>query len=325
MARKLPCGFAGFKNVLPMNKLSVIVPVFNEAENIRPLCDKLMEVFRQQGISDHEILFVDDGSTDVSLEVIRELSATAKGVRGLSLTRNFGQQMALYAGMEHAKGDVVITMDADLQHPPGLIPELISAYRAGYDLVNTRRRDAPGTGFFKKASSRVFYRLMNFLSEVPIEAASSDFRLMSRRAVDAFLKMPERNRFTRGMVGWMGFPQTFVDYRAGIRQAGKSKYTLKKMMGFALDGITSFSARPLRLISLSGVVVFLLGMVYAVYAVVQHFLGHTVSGWTSLMVSVWILGGIQLLAIGLISEYILRIFAESKQRPHYLIREQTGG
>jgi polyisoprenyl-phosphate glycosyltransferase len=308
-----------------MSLLTIVVPACNEEENLALLYERLKNVLQQQlKTESYELIFVDDGSTDNTFGVIRSLAEADPAVRGISLSRNFGHQIALFAGMEYAKGDLIITMDADLQHPPDLIPEMVNKARQGYDIVNTRREDADDTGFCKRTSSRLFYRLINSLSDTRIETASSDFRLMNRKAADAFLNIPEQDRFTRGLVSWMGFSQAIVPYKAEARYKGKSKYSFRKMLRLGLDGLTAFSSKPLRLAFFMGLFVFLLGLAYAVYAIVQHVLGHTVTGWTSIMVSVLILGGVQLLSIGLLSEYILRIFTATKNRPKYFIRELTG-
>lgn len=302
--------------------ISVIIPLFNEEENIELLFKTLVPVLKQFD-RPWEVIFIDDGSKDKSFELIKKIHENNPEVNGISLSRNFGHQIALLAGMHHAKGNVIVMMDADLQHPPEVIPLLFNEYVKGFDIVNTRRIDAKETGYFKRFTSKRFYQLINFLSDVTIIEASSDFRLMSRKALDAFLRFEERDRFTRGLISWMGFPQTIVTYECPPRFAGKSKYTLRKMLHFALDGITSFSAKPLRIASYTGLMVFFIGLIYAIYAIIQYFNGSTIAGWTSLLVTVLIIGGIQLLAIGIIGEYIARIFNESKARPIYFIKEKT--
>ena len=302
-------------------QLSIIIPFYNEEENIELLYQALIPVLQPLNLS-WEIIFVDDGSRDRSFEVVKKLSLQDNSIRALSLSRNFGHQVALTAGLQHARGNMVITMDADLQHPPEVIPLMLEKFREGFEIVNTRRIDSKETGYFKKQSSRFFYRFINRISDISIAESSSDFRLMSRKALDAFLQFGERDRFTRGLVSWMGYPQTLVDYDCPPRFAGKSKYTLRKMIHFAADGITAFSAKPLRIASYMGVVVFLLGLAYAVFAIIQNILGKTVPGWTSLLVTVLLLGGIQLLSLGIIGEYLARIFNESKSRPLYFIKDQ---
>lgn len=304
-----------------MPSVSVVVPLFNESGNLGILYESLKDIMEKSGVADCELIFVDDGSSDNTFEIIRTLHLADRRVSGISLSRNFGHQVALFAGIESARGDLVITMDGDMQHPPEVIPRLIEMHKQGYDIVNTKRTYPPGTGIFKKSSSRMFYGLLNFLSDVRIEPSSGDFRLMNRKAADAFLRFPERARFTRGLVSWMGFRQAMVGYVANPRHSGKSGYSLKKMIGLGLDGITSFTSKPLRISLLFGTVIFLMGILYAAWAVYQHFTGQTVPGWTSILVSVLIIGGIQLLSLGLIGLYLARVFNESKKRPVYLIGE----
>lgn len=303
-------------------QISIVIPLYNEEENIGQLYQELVSVLNEINLP-AEVIFVDDGSRDRSFELVRELNVRDSRINGISLSRNFGHQVALTAGLQHARGEMVITLDADLQHPPKEIPRLIEQYHLGYDIVNTRRIDTAEIGYFKKTSSRLFYRIINRISEVPITESSSDFRLMSRKALDSFLQFNERSRFTRGLVSWMGFKQTVIDYICPPRFAGKSKYTLRKMLHFAADGVTAFSAKPLRMASYVGVIVFLLGLLYAAYAIIQHITGSTIPGWTSLLVTVLLLGGIQLLTLGVIGEYLARIFNESKSRPLYFIKDQT--
>jgi polyisoprenyl-phosphate glycosyltransferase len=302
--------------------ISLVIPLYNEEENLDTLYRELVIVLDEIN-RPAEVIFVDDGSHDRSFQMIKELSARDKRFGGISLSRNFGHQVALTAGLQKARGEMVITLDADLQHPPKEIPRLIEQYNQGFDIVNTRRIDTDEIGYFKKTSSRLFYRMINRISEVPIAESSSDFRLMNRKALDSFLLFTEKGRFTRGLVSWMGYRQTVIDYVCPPRFAGKSKYTLRKMLHFAAEGITAFSAKPLRMASYVGVIVFLLGLLYAVYAIIRHISGETIPGWTSLLVTVLLLGGIQLLTLGVIGEYLARIFNESKSRPLYFIKDQT--
>lgn len=302
--------------------LSIVIPLFNEEENIQALYDALMETLGQMNVS-YEVILSDDGSRDKSFELVKKLHEINPFFTGISLSRNFGHQVALTAGMQHARGEVIVTMDADLQHPPATIPVLLEYYKQGYDIVNTRRIDSKEIGKFKKFSSLMFYRMINKISDVPITESSSDFRLMSRRALDAFLQFSERDRFTRGLVSWMGFRQALVDYLCPPRFAGQSKYTLKKMIRFATDGITAFSSRPLRMSSYLGLIVFCLGVLYAISVVVQYYRGTTVQGWASMLITVLLLGGVQLLSLGIIGEYLARIFNESKSRPLYFIKDKT--
>jgi polyisoprenyl-phosphate glycosyltransferase len=302
--------------------ISIVVPALNEEGNVRALCRRLAQAM--EGLTqNYEVIFVDDGSEDRTFSIVKTLHAEDPRIRGVSFSRNFGHQIALLAGMRRAGGRVVVTMDGDLQHPPELIPELYRKYREGCDIVNTRRIDEASAGFFKKQSSRLFYRLINYLSDVRIEPASADFRLMSRPTVEAFLDIPERDRFTRGLVSWMGFRQAVVEYRAEARASGRSKYSLKKMIRFGLNGITSFSSRPLRISFYTGCIISFAGLVYAIYAIAQFFSGHTIPGWTSILLSLLIIGGVILINLGIIGEYIARIFNEVKARPLYFIKDQT--
>lgn len=288
-----------------------------------PLCQELTRVLDSIG-QDYEILLVDDGSSDDTWSRIRDQHEKDPRISGLSFSRNFGHQMALFAGMNQAKGKIVVTMDGDLQHPPSLIPEMYALLKQGYDIVNTRRRDPHTTGWFKKWSSRQYYRLLNLLSDIQIEEGSSDFRMMSRKALDAYLDIPERVRFTRGLVNWIGFRQISIPYEADTRRSGTTKYSLKKMVTFGLNGITSFSSRPLRISFYSGIFLSGLGFLYALFALVGYLRGSTIPGWTSILLSVLVIGGVVLINLGIIGEYIARIFEEVKARPPYFIRESLG-
>jgi dolichol-phosphate mannosyltransferase len=309
--------------------LTVVIPVYNEEENLQPLARTLMEVLAGQPA--FTILFVDDGSGDGSLALLKKMAAQDKRIAYLSLSRNFGHQAALRAGLEVAQGDCVVTMDGDFQHPPELIPSMIEAYRKGFDIVATRRLDAApdgdkGLAPGKRLGSRLFYALMKVLGDVKIEPGSADFRLLSRRAVKALLSMPERTLFLRGAVPWIGFPSTELSYRPGKRRSGETKYSFSAMLSFALDGITSFSVKPLRLASMFGCLISAAGFSYALYAlIVRLFTDKTVEGWTSLLISVLIIGGIQLIFMGIIGEYLGKLFLEAKHRPHYLVKERSPG
>jgi len=309
--------------------LTVVIPVYNEEENLQPLARAIIEALGGQ--QRFTILFVDDGSEDASLGLLKKMAAQDTRIAYLSLSRNFGHQAALRAGLEAAEGDCVITMDGDFQHPPELIPSMLEAHRQGFDIVATRRLDATaggGKGLApgKRLSSRFFYALMKWLGDVKIEPGSADFRLLSRRAADALLSMPERTLFLRGAVPWIGFPSTELDYRPGKRRSGKSKYSFSTMFSFALDGITSFSVKPLRLASMAGCIISAAGFLYALYAlIVRLFTDTTVEGWTSLLISILIIGGIQLVFMGIIGEYLGKLFLEAKHRPHYVVKERSPG
>lgn len=304
--------------------LSIVIPCLNEEQNIGLLYRRLQAVLNQLDY-DYEFVFVDDGSTDGTFREVKALNAQDNRVGGISFSRNFGHQIALLAGMKAAKGELVLAMDADLQHPPEAIPLLLAKSQEGYDIVNTRRIDHARIGYFKKTSSRLFYRLLSYLSEVKVEPAAADFRLMTRQATDAFLMLPERGRFTRGMVSWMGFRQAIVEYQAQERAAGQSKYSLRKMVRLGLDGIAAFSSRPLRISFYTGLLISFLGLAYGLYILAAFISGHTIQGWASMMLTQLIIGGAVLINLGIVGEYIARIFNEVKARPLFFIQEQVGG
>ncbi len=308
---------------MSISKLSIVVPCFNEESNIQELFKELIDVINVLTFSS-EVIFVDDGSKDNTFSEIEKIALENKFVSGISLSRNFGHQIALLAGLEKSTGDVVITMDGDLQHPPNIIPELIKKYEDGYDIVNTRRIDPESISFFKKKSSKLFYTLINKLSDIKVEPFSADFRLMSRETVDAFLSIKEHDRFTRGLVSWIGFKQGVVKYKANSRFSGKSSYTFKKMIKLAINGITTMSSKPLRISLYLGLIFFITGIIYAAFILYNYFTGVNVEGWTSILITILVLGGIQLLILSIIGEYVSRIFNETKSRPLYLIKKKTG-
>jgi dolichol-phosphate mannosyltransferase len=302
--------------------VSIVIPAFNESGNIELLVKKLKDTLKDY--HNYEILFVDDGSEDKTLEILKALCRRYNRLRYISLSRNFGHQNALKAGLDHAIGDCVITMDADLQHPPYLIPQLITKWREGYEVVYTIRLDDPRVSFLKRIISTLFYRLMNWLSDVHIPKGTADFRLLDRAVVDVLKDTKEYHLFIRGITAWVGFRQYAIEYAPDERYSGKSKYTVKKMAGFALAGITSFSLKPLRLSILLGLFFAVLAFAYGVYAILTKFLtDQAVPGWASVLASVLFIGGIQLIVLGIIGEYIGKLVMESKQRPHYVIKEKS--
>ncbi len=303
--------------------ISIVIPVYNEEENIAYLYDELKKVLELH-FHDFEVIFSNDGSKDQTFKKIKALHLQDSRVKGLTFSRNFGHQAALYAGLSKATGEVVVSMDGDMQHPPAFIPKLYESYKEGFDIVNTRRIDADETGLIKRLTSQWYYKLINYLSDVPIEPAAADFRLMSLQAVKSLNEMPERHRFTRGLVGWMGYKQTILDYKAQKRHAGSTKYTFIKMLSFGLDGIVSFSVKPLRIAFYTGFIVSIGALIYALFAIIKHINGATVAGWTSILVSVLFLGGVTLLCLGVIGEYIARIFNEVRRRPMFFISEEIG-
>ncbi|QKX05573.1 glycosyltransferase family 2 protein [Aquimarina sp. TRL1] len=306
-----------------INTLSIVIPCFNEQDNIKFLFEELKKVLNDFDFV-VEMIFVDDGSKDGTFGEIEKIADVDNRVTGISFSRNFGHQIALLAGMEKAKGDAVVTMDGDLQHPPEVIPEMIQQYNQGYDIVNTKRIDGVSTSLFKRKTSKWFYALINKLSDVRVEPNSADFRLMSRETVDAFLKIKEQDRFTRGLISWIGFKQTFVAYTSQPRYSGKTSYTLKKMLVLAVNGITSMSSKPLRISLYLGLLFFVTGIVYSIFILYNFFKGVNVEGWTSILITILILGGVQLFIMSIIGEYVSRIFNETKARPLYLVKKETG-
>lgn len=302
--------------------LDIVIPLFNEEENLPVLHQELRRVLQHLGRTYH-IIYVDDGSRDATFLKVKAIAEQDSSVSGISLSRNFGHQIALLAGLQHSTAKTVITMDGDMQHPPSLIPQLLEEQAKGFDVVNTLRTDTADAGWSKKLTSALFYKLLQRMTDIRVQAGAADFRLMQRRVVDAFLQMPENDRFTRGMISWMGFRQSFIPYRAPERFAGKSKYTFRKMMHFALDAITSFSPKPLRVSFYLGLIAILTGLLYALFAIYQHMNGATIPGWTSLLLVVLLLGGIQLLSLGVIGEYIARIYVQAKSRPLYFVKDQV--
>ena len=304
---------------------SIVVPVKDEEAGLPELADRLRAVIaRLDGPA--EVVLVDDGSNDNSYSVIQRLVSADCHVRGLKLSRNFGHQSALTAGMDVARGAAIITMDADRQHAPETILDMADKWRAGFDVVYAVPSPGGRQGLRKRLSSRLFYKLLGLTSNNAIEVVpgAGDFRLADRRVIDTVRRMPERNRYLRGMFSWVGFRQTSVPYTCGPRVSGKSKYTLRRMAGLATDGIIGFSAFPLRLVVLLGFLVSLLSICFGVAAIIVK-IAHVfaVPGWSSLMVVVSFLGGIQLVVLGIIGEYTAHIYDEVKARPTYVVEEEA--
>jgi len=304
--------------------ISVVLPVFNEARVLPTLYTRLSDVLKALN-EPYEILFVDDGSRDESLSCLKSLRAADATIKIISLSRNFGHQTAITCGLDHASGDAVILMDADLQDPPEVIPRLIEKWRGGHDVVYAVREKRRGEGLFKRGTAALFYRLLRRLTQVDIPLDAGDFRLLSRRAVNAVRSSRERNRFVRGLVSWVGYRQTGITFTREERSVGETKYPFRKMLKFALDGITAFSFVPLQVATYLGLGISFFSFLYIAYAIyLKLFTDRTVPGWTSLMVAVLFLGGVQLIALGTIGEYIGRVYEEVKQRPLYLVDEQIG-
>ncbi|MGH8554490.1 MAG: glycosyltransferase family 2 protein, partial [Gammaproteobacteria bacterium] len=283
--------------------LSVVVPMCNEEGSVQPLVRELVAVLEGIGVT-YEIVLVDDGSRDATWERITRLAAAMPAVIGVSLSRNFGHQRALLAGLQLARGQAVVSMDGDLQHPPELIPSLYEAWRQGYKVVNTQRRDDEVAGRFKRFTSRYFYKLFSILAEVPMAEGNSDFRLLDRTAVDALVNLKAAELFLRGAVQWLGLPATVVPFQSERRLHGSSKYTLRKMLGFAGDAIISFSTKPLRIGIWLGIATSLLAFVEIAYVLARYFRGETVSGWASTVGILSFLFGVLFIILGIIGSYL---------------------
>jgi polyisoprenyl-phosphate glycosyltransferase len=307
--------------------VSIVSPVYQEEEGIEEFHRRL--VASMEGIDDDlafEVVYVNDGSKDRSLDLLEKIAADDDRVRVVDLSRNFGHQVALSAGVDHARGDAVVVIDSDLQDPPEVIPEMIQRWRDGFKVVYGVRTSRAGETRFKLLTSKIYYGLMDRSAEVPLPRQAGDFRLLDRKVVDVLDQMPERNRYVRGMVAWVGFPQCAVEYERDARFAGSTNYTLGRMVRLALDGLTSFSDRPLRLATQLGVIVMALSFAVAAWTIVASLfdLGTSSRGWSSLMAVVLLLGGVQLLCIGVLGEYVGRVYRETKGRPLYVVNEVIG-
>lgn len=318
-------GLGGCKNsfenlaMSEIPRIAVVVPVYEEAEGIAEFHGRLMRVLDRLE-AEAAVLYVDDGSRDGTPELLERFAAEDRRVGVLRLSRNFGKEYALSAGLDHVEGDAVVVIDADLQDPPELIPEMVARWRAGAEVVFGRRTARTGEGWFKRLSAHLFYRLLGRLSEVPIPPDVGDFRLLDRRAHRALVGLRERNRFMKGLFAWIGFRQEALPYVREPRHRGKSKWRLSRLWALAVDGITAFSSTPLRLAGPFGLMVALAAFAYGVWIIGKTLLyGDPVPGYPSLMVVILFLGGVQLLALGVIGEYIARLYIEAKQRPLYLV------
>jgi len=301
--------------------LSIIIPIYNEEKCICALWERLRLLEQRMEEYSIEFIMVNDGSSDRSLSMLKEIAGHNGNVKLISFSRNFGHQIAISAGIEHAQGEAVAIMDADLQDPPELIFEMLNKYQEGHDIVYAVRRERRGETFIKKKSAECFYRTVNRLSSIPIPRNTGDFRLMSRRAVDSLNLMKEKDRFVRGMISWIGFKQTGIEFDRDPRVAGETKYPLRKMLKFAFDGILSFSNVPLRLATWLGFATSVFAVFYIFIVLIKKFMGYTLPGYASIMVSILFLGGVQLITIGILGEYIGRIYNEAKARPLYIIEE----
>jgi len=302
-------------------QISIVIPIFNEGPCIGPLWDRLCKLERLISGYQFEFIFVNDGSSDNSWHLLSRLSGQSDAVKCINFSRNFGHQIAITAGMDFASGDAVVVIDGDLQDPPELIEQMVSKFEDGYDVVYAVRRSRKGESFFKRKSSRFFYRFINQLSNVPIPLNTGDFRLMSRRVLVTLAQMPERNRFVRGMVSWVGYRQIGIPFDRDGRHIGSTKYPIRKMIKFALDGIFSFSNLPLKWATWLGFFSSLISLAYILVVIGKKFMGYTLPGYASVMVAILFLGGIQLITVGILGEYIGRIFSEQQKRPLYVLQD----
>jgi len=302
--------------------LSIIIPVYNEEKNITPLLDRLLPIINGY---QYEVIFVSDGSTDNTAAEVNKQASKNTQIKLVSFYRNFGHQMALTCGYRYAKGDCVVTIDADLQDPPEIIHEMISKWKAGAKVVYAKRKTREVDSYFKKKTAACFYQLINFLSETPIPDEVGDFRLLDKEIVLFLNDLPEQSRFLRGLVAWGGYPAEYVYFKREKRHTGETHYTLSRMINFAMEGIISFSTKPLRLATYMGFFSAGLGFLGIIYALIGKFIHPAgwVTGWTALFVGIMFVGGVQLITIGIIGEYISRIYIEIQKRPQYLIKEKT--
>ena len=306
-----------------MKKISIIVPMYNEQEVINECFARLEKVLTNLPEYEYEILFVNDGSRDKTLEILTEIADKNKNVKIISFSRNFGHQSAVTAGLKYVKGDCVLIIDADLQDPPELLPEMLKLWEEGNDVIYGKRKKREGESKFKLFTASMFYKTLNALSDVEIPKDTGDFRLVDRRVVATINAMPEHNKFLRGLFSWAGYKQYALEYERKERFAGKTKYPLKKMLKLAADGIIGFSNKPLKILGGIGFFSIIISIVLLVYALLSYIFewNNLEAGWTSIMVAVTFFAGVQLLSVWILSEYIGRIYDESKQRPEYIINK----
>ena len=320
--------------------LSVIVPCYNEAkvldgfheeleEQLHRIAEATQSLRSEQGVQlgsnyDYEIIYVNDGSTDASLNIMKGLAEEDRCVRYISLSRNFGKESAMLAGLEHAEGDCAVIMDADMQHPPELIPEMLAQYEVGFDQV-IAKRDRKGETARSRFFAKMYYKLVNLVVDVKMEDGAGDFRLLSRRAIDAVLELKETNRFSKGIFSWVGFNQTYIEYENRQRAADVSHWSFRKLLRYGIDGVVSFNVQPLRVCVYMGISLLALSMLYLLYLLVQIIMhGVDVPGYFTTIAMISIIGGVQLISLGVIGEYVGRIYAEVKKRPAYIVAERSG-
>ncbi len=307
-----------------MPLISTIVPIFNEEDNIRPLYDRLSKTLSSLTADNYEIIFVNDGSKDSSISIIKSLASQDGKIRFIDLSRNFGHQNAVFAGMDHSTGDAVVIIDADLQDPPEVIADLYKKLQEGYDVVYAQRIARKGESWHKLLTAKYFYLLINKLSEVAIPLDTGDFRIISKKVCETVCNMPERNKFLRGQIAWTGFQQTYVEYERHARHSGETKYSYSKMFKFAMDGISAFSNFPLKMATWLGFITagIAVGMFVRTFYV-RLFTDDFVKGWPSLMVTMLFIGGVQLICIGILGEYLGRVLDNVRGRPPYVVRDSN--
>ena len=304
-------------------KISAIIPSYNEQENVGLMYERMSKVLSKIS-DDYEIIYVNDCSRDETLLRIKALAEKDKHVKYVSFSRNFGHQIAVSAGLDVCQGDAVVIIDGDLQDPPELIEQMYERYKEGYKVVYARRTSRDGETWFKKFTAKMFYRILASMTSIDIPVDVGDFRLIDKVIVQHLRNMPEKSKYIRGQISWIGYKQTFVDYHRDARIYGRTNYPLKKMLRFALDGITAFSDKPLKIASGLGIFSAIVSLLALVYALVSHFcFNNTITGWTSLILSVLFIGGVQLITIGIIGEYIARINNDVRNRPLYIVEESN--
>ena len=301
--------------------ISIVVPMYFEEEVAQECYNRITAVMNSNHYN-YELVFVNDGSTDRTLEILEQLAMNDNRTKVISFARNFGHQIAVTAGIDYAKGDAIVIIDADLQDPPEVIPELVNKWLEGFDVVYAKRKKRKGETWFKLLTAKYFYKFLNYMSDIDIPKDTGDFRLIDRKVAAVFRKMTEKNRFVRGMFSWIGFTQTYIEYERDERFAGETKYPFKKMIKFASDGIIAFSSKPLKLVMTIGTASVLVSIIVLLYSILTRLFGHEVQpGWASIMVAITFFSGIQLLGLGIVGQYIARIYDESKNRPIYIVKD----
>lgn len=306
-----------------MKKISIVIPMYYEEEVAEECYQRISNTLKKLDNYDYELIFINDGSQDKTQEILENIAKQDKKAKIITFSRNFGHQCAVTAGIKHVTGDCVVIIDADLQDPPEVIPEMLKLWEQGNEVIYGKRKSRKGESKFKLLSAKMFYRTLDALSDVKIPMDTGDFRLVDRKVIDVINSMPEHNKFLRGLYSWVGFKQIPYEYERQERYAGKTKYPLKKMLKLASDGIISFSTKPLKLVGYLGIITIVISIALLIYTLISYIfsLNNLTAGWTSIMVAITLFSGVQLVSIWLISEYIARIYDETKNRPQYIIRD----